>query len=175
VPEAESKDAEVEQDPGPLNNRAAALGLPRKWPYAARAERGKVFCMTPATWRKCIRQEFEDRWFHVTSRISREGHAPQGGRGPLLKKRISPQPLPIRGTPFAPGPPGDCPRNQNALFSASRRPTSATGSELVTSPTVSTRCTGRRSVRSKIPGSMPLGQRLVLSRYHGSPPVSPNC
>ncbi len=39
---------------------------------------------------------------------------PPGGRGPLLKKRISPQPLPIRGTPFG-RPPGHCPRNQNAF------------------------------------------------------------
>ena len=39
MPKAESKDAEVEQDPGPLNNRAAALGLPGKWPHAGCAER----------------------------------------------------------------------------------------------------------------------------------------
>lgn len=41
---------------------------------------------------------------------------PPGGRGPLLKKRISPQPLPIRGTPFGRSPPETlCPRNQNAF------------------------------------------------------------
>jgi hypothetical protein len=41
---------------------------------------------------------------------------PPGGRGPLLKKRISPQPLPIRGTPFGRAPRGTLPAQSKRLL-----------------------------------------------------------